>query len=153
LKCVHELLARPFCPLYFQEILSRQAPIFFGHGPVSWQIVLRTSDFESPFHPKENEEGLDPDIDPDRERTGRKNHFQNSLTGKSHPPFSAGRFENVTGFDLAEDGTMQNDRNDSDLGQAETFSILTATFWSVWEWSVSREGRSLFNDGSVFCCP
>jgi hypothetical protein len=92
------------------------------------QIILRTSDFKSPIHPKENEEGLDPDIDPDRERAGRKNHFQNSLTGKSPPPFSAGRSENMTGFDLAEEGTMQNDRNDSDPGQPETLSILTATF-------------------------
>jgi len=65
-------------------------------------------------------EGLDPHIDPDRERIGRKNPFRNVLAGKSHPPFSGGRPENGAGLDLSGDRAMENDRNGSDLGQAKT---------------------------------
>ena len=65
-------------------------------------------------------EGLDPHIDPDRERIGWKNRFRNPLAGKRHPPFPGGRPENGTGLDRSFDQTMENDGNGSDLGQAKT---------------------------------
>ena len=63
--------------------------------------------------------GFNPHIDPHRERIGRKNRLRNILAGKGDPPFPGRRPENVTGLDLALYGAVENDGNNSDLGQAK----------------------------------
>ena len=59
-------------------------------------------------------------IDSHRKGIGGKNFFRNVFTGKSHPPFSGGGFQNGTGLYFSLDGTMENNRNDSGLRQPKT---------------------------------
>ena len=71
---------------------------------------------------RERSEGFHAHIDPDRKRIGRKNLFRNVLAGKHDPPFAGGGAEDRACFDLSLDRAMENNRHDSDLGEAQPVS-------------------------------
>ena len=92
----HDLFG--LCSFRRSFLLKFQFSLRLGQSLCGLFQKLRISNLRSI---RKSGKGFDPDIDPHRKRTGRKNVFMDSLAGKSHPPFPGRRPENVTGLDLA----------------------------------------------------